>query len=511
MKFRSLVSALLVGTASARLAVPQEQEHRQLQTVCKRQDDGFTRAVTMNAPLKLPQTMEGAKSLYEMARDGDPFPECGDPGQNESFQGTALINNKGECQKVNICHGNAGFGWNRITVDRDAIGVNNNGQGGHAKFEHNDPSKNKRNDYFPSTTSVPNPNGAGINGALDSNCGFVCDPTDTTCDENGVPQDVSTTDTSSSTTSDSSSSTSSAEETFSPGETVTDGNGEECVLETDCSCTPVAQRTSAEVPSGTKGDPHFIMWNGAHFDFHGGCDLVLVDVPGYNHGQGLKIHVRTKVETWYSYVERVAVQIGEDVLEVKGGFSKRRFILNGSPMATRKLTQENGVLPFTVGGNPVHYLTQKDHVSWKVSIHLPDGQFVSLRTIKDWMRVDIENPLPEYFGSAKGLMGPFKRNAEEDQMLGRDGASIMEDPILFGQEWQVQGEPSLFMAHEGVPQFPQTCEMPVAERSMKRLLGESDLTYDMAEQACEHLPKDEVDDCIYDVIASSDMDIAGAY
>jgi len=112
--------------------------------------------------------LANAKSLYEMSRDGDAFPECGEVGQNEAFQGADLINKKGECARVNICHGNAGFGWVKNTVSRSSIEK----ESGHANFEHNDPSKNKRPDYFPNTYSVPNPNGAGKNGYLDDNCNF---------------------------------------------------------------------------------------------------------------------------------------------------------------------------------------------------------------------------------------------------------------------------------------------------------------------------------------------------
>jgi len=53
--------------------------------------------------------------------------------------------------------------------------------------------------------------------------------------------------------------------------------------------------------------------------------------------------------------------------------------------------------------------------------------------------------------------------------------------------------------------------MPAVDRSTRRLLAESDLTYEDAEKACEHLQAEERDDCIYDVIASSDIEIAGAY
>jgi len=231
----------------------------------------------------------------------------------------------------------------------------------------------------------------------------------------------------------------------------------------------------------------------------------ITTAPDYNHGQGMKIHIRTTIDTWFSYVSRVVVQIGTDRLEFQGGFTTRRLFHNGHALPTRKLTKVNGVLPFQVGGNEVFYLTQKDHVSWKVSIHLPDGQFVSVRSIKDWMRVDIENPTEESFGTSLGLMGSFA----EDAMLARDGATILEDDIEFGQQWQVQGE-SLFLKAEG-PQYPEACTMPEVDRSTKRLLEEGSVSYEDAEAACAHLNADERDDCIYDVIASSDMEMAGAY
>jgi len=90
-------------------------------------------------------------------------------------------------------------------------------------------------------------------------------------------------------------------------------------------------------------------------------------------------------------------------------------------------------------------------------------------------------------------------------------ATILEDPIEFGQQWQVQDGPSLFAEANDTPQYPQHCEMPAVDRSTRRLLAESDLTYEDAEKACEHLQAEERDDCIYDVIASSDIEIAGAY
>jgi hypothetical protein len=52
--------------------------------------------------------------------------------------------------------------------------------------------------------------------------------------------------------------------------------------------------------------------------FHGGCDLVLLSNPGFGNGLGLHIHTRTKVESWWSYIEQAVVQIGDQMIELSG-------------------------------------------------------------------------------------------------------------------------------------------------------------------------------------------------
>ena len=59
-----------------------------------------------------------------------------------------------------------------------------------------------------------------------------------------------------------------------------------------------APATPAAV-SGTKGDPHFVTFAGEQYDFHGGCDLVLLSNPGFSNGLGMDIHVRTVIKTWW--------------------------------------------------------------------------------------------------------------------------------------------------------------------------------------------------------------------
>lgn len=42
-------------------------------------------------------------------------------------------------------------------------------------------------------------------------------------------------------------------------------------------------------PTSISGDPHIATWSGFTYDFHGGCDLVMVHNPTFNNGQGLEM------------------------------------------------------------------------------------------------------------------------------------------------------------------------------------------------------------------------------
>ena len=80
----------------------------------------------------------------------------------------------------------------------------------------------------------------------------------------------------------------------------------------------------------------------------------------------------------------------------------------------------------------------------------------------------------------------------------------------FGQEWQVRVfEPKLFRIVEGA-QAPQLCEAPSAVETRRRL-GESFVTQQEAEIACSCVNPMDRDLCIFDVMATNDLDLAGAY
>lgn len=258
--------------------------------VCVRSSNGFALMAPTNdetlmaAPKKNDKEQQDGTveflpgmTLWEWAVSETPWPLCGTPGQNEPFQGRSLTNTAGECDKINICHGNAGFGWNRITVARDSLGEPTAADAaGHAEEEHNK-MHNKRADYFPMTESVPNPNGAGINGYLDENCGFVCPDCAPTVSPSTSPTEMEATLSPStspsgtpsyaptSTPSAAPSTAAPTAETFLVGSTV-DVDGVPCLLQSDCSCEDPAVAAEDETgESGAHGDPHFVMFNGRHF------------------------------------------------------------------------------------------------------------------------------------------------------------------------------------------------------------------------------------------------------
>jgi hypothetical protein len=111
------------------------------------------------------------------------------------------------------------------------------------------------------------------------------------------------------------------------------------------------------------------------------------------------------------------------------------------------------------------------------------------------------------FGDSVGLMGAFG----SDLMLARDGESVLDDPNEFGQEWQIlDSELRLFQSNR-LPQHPQVCTLPppkLVSRLRRRLL-ESTIEELAAEKACAHWGEGK-DDCIFDVLATGDLEMAMA-
>jgi hypothetical protein len=260
-----------------------------------------------------------------------------------------------------------------------------------------------------------------------------------------------------------------------------------------CDCNP------DPAGGGCNGDPHFKTWRGKHFDYHGECDLVLLNSSAFESGLGLDVHIRTKIRRDMSYISSAALRIGSDVLEVE---SQGVYYLNGVLSA---------VLPAEFSGFAFSHTqpTNKQHV---FEVYLGGRERIKLKTYKDFVSVLIEQGQKKHFGDSAGLMGDFTTG----RMIGRDGKTVIDDANAFGQEWQVlETESSLFHTVR-LPQHPNVCTMPPpmqASQVRRRLLSESSSVDQLAaEKACEQWGEGK-DDCVFDVLTTGDLEMAvvGAY
>jgi len=269
-----------------------------------------------------------------------------------------------------------------------------------------------------------------------------------------------------------------------------------------------------ELHAGGKGDPHFKSWKGEHFEFHGQCDLCLAKDQDFADGLGLNIQIRTKVVRFWSYIQSAAIRIGDDILEIQGTTD----YLNPHPIYRYNFEPYQGddsLLDAGLGGFPVTITKLGEGVRAIVQYTIDlsskyPGQVITIETLKEFVKVDFKNPSFEAFGNTVGILGDFKTG----KTFARDQKTVLEDFTKLGVEWQVHPEDDrLFHDLSSKPQFPEPCLLPEDPRGerRRRRLGDTSITVEQAEAACSKLsdPMD-VKDCVYDVLATQDLDMVGA-
>lgn len=248
-------------------------------------------------------------------------------------------------------------------------------------------------------------------------------------------------------------------------------------------------------------------WKNEHYEYHGQCDMILTKDKDFADGLGLDIQIRTKLVRYWSYIESAAVRIGDDILEVRGSVDPD----NAEPVYWINLEHKGKA--DSVGGFPLRIGTgtgrnHKHNFEIDLSSKFP-GQSIVIAVWKEFVKVTITNASEEAFGNTVGMLGQFSSG----MTLGRDGFTVLHDFSELGNEWQVLPSEDMLFHDLSEPQFPKKCIEPEdPQGARRRRLGEDSVTEDAAEAACASIA-DAADrkDCVYDILATQDLDMVGAY
>ena len=169
-------------------------------------------------------------------------------------------------------------------------------------------------------------------------------------------------------------------------------------------------------------------WNGTLYDFHGACDLVLLHNPGFANGLGMEIHMRTEIDTWWSYIKTAVLRIGDETFEVMGGEGLKYWI-NGK---AGKTNLKNGrTLSKELAGKYKIRFRWMNGNQHQFKVDLGNGEAILFKTFKQFVRVQVEAWSPEDFVGSSGLMGSFPGGVH----LARDNTTVIDDVNRMGQEW----------------------------------------------------------------------------
>lgn len=247
-------------------------------------------------------------------------------------------------------------------------------------------------------------------------------------------------------------------------------------------------------------------WSSHHLSIHpssclctGACDLKLISAPCFAPEDGLALNIDIRATARYqcSCIERAAVQIGEDILEVS---SFGECILDGVSAAD----MPNIIAGFTVQ----HSEPSKNVHLFEIVLDQDKDEKIVIKTFKDMVSVKLHGASPTRFHGSQGMLGSYDNNG---LMMARDGATILNDPNEFAAAWQIKDDEAMLFQIRRVPQCPQACALPSENKAVKRRrLASSSITMEEAEAACASWPAQLISGCVHDVIALDDLELAHA-
>jgi len=255
------------------------------------------------------------------------------------------------------------------------------------------------------------------------------------------------------------------------------------------------------------------------YDYHGQCDLIYTTCPKFDHNKGLHVHLRTEfVEPMkWSTIASIAVQIGEDVLEVQNNGA---YYLNGAAFAD--LTDSD------LAGHELTQAIDKSSTRDYYSIDLTDNMSIDIKVRTSEKRDSLSfaiNGIHEHraaggtaLSDCVGLTSTWEHPAGSRFLVGRSGNTYApHEAADFGPEWQVdfsKNDPDLFKQKMGRQLPKKQCdESPLQSKDRRHLkkLTEADggANARQAEEACAHLRGNELfDSCYFDVLVTGDVTFA---
>ncbi|XP_053546112.1 IgGFc-binding protein-like [Bombina bombina] len=254
--------------------------------------------------------------------------------------------------------------------------------------------------------------------------------------------------------------------------------GEECAVKDglqDCYATTYGTCTAS-------GDPHYITYDGYHYNFQGTCQYKLSGLCKQSRGlTDFQVHVlnQNRGSLSVSYATAVNVTIYSIEIQVRREYPDQ--VLIDGLLSNLPLTLSNGHLSIFRSGR--HCIIQSR-----------DG----IRVTFDWdARVAVTVP-SSYYGLVCGLCGNFNNNPLDD-FTGQDG-SLINDIIEFGQSWKVGVVP-------GCREVPEKLcpDLASLEKEQKKSKEECGILLDKKGpfRDCHAVisPEDYFEDCIYDLCA----------
>lgn len=249
---------------------------------------------------------------------------------------------------------------------------------------------------------------------------------------------------------------------------------------------------------GIGGDPHFKRWGQARDSFHGECDLVMLHSDNFHNKAGFDLHVRTTIDTYYSYVESGAFRVGNDIVEME----RTHFVVNG-------VQKTKDDLPYTFGSDEFRYTIRLEKDDGRVNVYrvdLSEESSLLFKFFKHYLTISTGGSAKD-FGDSVGIMGEFHTG----DMYSRHGKRMYNFQD-FCFEWQVNinaNDAQLFsIARE--PQLPyEKCRLPSLPRpSRRRLLRGDNVLYEEARRACAAQFGTDFDLCVDDVVITGEIGIA---